>query len=352
MGGALIALALAMPAMAPAADFQDVLDTSAMASPLAAKGLLNGLALAGQRVVGVGQRGHIVYSDDQGKSWRQAKVPVASDLVAVSFPTSQQGWAVGHDGVVLHSGDAGATWTKQLEGRALGGVLVAHYQAQAAKAGGAAAETAAKWVSEAERFAAQAAENPFLDVWFADDKTGFVVGAFNLILRTGDGGKTWQPWLDRTDNPQALHLYGIRAAGGEVFVTGEQGLVMRLDAAAGRFVAVPTPYKGSYFGVTGTRDAVIVYGLRGNAWRSTDRGASWHKLDTGVTEGLTAGAVVGERDVFLASQAGRLLVSHDGGEHFSPVKQERALPAAAVQPLGADAVVLAGARGVRVQPLQ
>ncbi|BAL27474.1 YCF48-related protein [Azoarcus sp. KH32C] len=345
IGGIVVAFALAMPVAAPAADFQDVLDTPAMASPLAAKGLINGLALAGQRIVAVGQRGHIAYSDDQGKSWRQARVAVSSDLVAVSFPTPQRGWAVGHDGVVLASSDAGATWSKQLDGRNVGAMMVEYYKAQSG------AESA-KWVTEAERFAAQGAENPFLDVWFADDKTGFVVGAFNLILRTTDGGKRWEPWLDRTDNPQALHLYGIRAAGGDVFVTGEQGLVMRLDSAAGRFVAIPTPYKGSYFGVTGTRDAVIVYGLRGNAFRSTDGGANWHKIETGLQEGLTSGVAVGQRDVFLASQAGRLLVSHDDGEHFAPVKLERATPASAIVPLGADAIVVAGARGVRVQPLR
>ncbi|MCC4118767.1 YCF48-related protein [Aromatoleum toluclasticum] len=341
-GGAALALALLMPAAAPAAGFQDVLDVPAMASELAAKGLINGLAQAGQRVVGVGQRGHVVYSDDQGRSWRQAKVPVSSDLVAVCFPTLQQGWAVGHDGVVLHSGDAGATWTKQLDGRALGEVMLAHYRARGEAA----------WIAEAERFAGQGAENPFLDVWFADERNGFVVGAFNLILRTTDGGKSWTPWLDRTDNPQALHLYAIRPAGGDVYVTGEQGLVLRLDAAAGRFTRVETPYKGSYFGVTGTRGAVIVFGLRGNAFRSTDRGATWHKLDTGVQEGLTAGAGVGEQGVILASQAGRILVSQDGGERFSPVKLERATPASAVQALGTDAVVVAGARGVRVQPLR
>ncbi|MCC4118763.1 YCF48-related protein [Aromatoleum toluclasticum] len=340
--GALAALALLMPAAAPAAGFQDVLDVPAMASELAAKGLINGLAQAGQRVVGVGQRGHVVYSDDQGRSWRQAKVPVSSDLVAVSFPTPQQGWAVGHDGVVLATSDAGATWTKQLDGRALGEVMLAHYKARGEAA----------WIAEAERFAAQGAENPFLDVWFADERTGFVVGAFNLILRTTDGGKSWTPWLDRTDNPQALHLYAIRPAGGDVYVTGEQGLVLRLDAAAGRFTRVETPYKGSYFGVTGTNTSVIVFGLRGNAFRSTDRGATWHKVETGVQEGLTAGVALGEGGVLIASQAGRILVSQDGGERFSPVKLERATPASAVQALGTDAVVVAGARGVRVQPLR
>jgi photosystem II stability/assembly factor-like uncharacterized protein len=340
--GAMAALALLLPAAAPAADFTDLLDVPAQASPLAARGLINGLALAGQRVIGVGQRGHVVYSDDQGKTWAQAAVPVSSDLVAVSFPTPQRGWAVGHDGVILHSSDAGATWVRQLDGRGLGELMLAHYKAKGDQA----------WVTEAERFAAQGADSPFLDVWFADERHGFVVGAFNLILRTTDGGASWEPWLDRSDNPQALHLYAIRPAAGELFIAGEQGLVLRLDAAADRFVALETPYKGSFFGLVATPDAVIVFGLRGNAFRSTDRGATWHQVETSVQEGLTSGVALGDGGVLLASQAGRLLLSRDGGVRFAPVKLERTLPAAAVQPLGADMAVVGGPRGLAVQALR
>jgi len=39
----------------------------------------------GQRVVAVGQRGHVLFSDDTGKSWQQAEVPVSADLVAATF---------------------------------------------------------------------------------------------------------------------------------------------------------------------------------------------------------------------------------------------------------------------------
>ncbi|WP_332776946.1 hypothetical protein [Polaromonas sp.] len=47
------------------------------------------------------------------------------------FPTAEQGWAVGNDGVILHSNDAGATWSKQLDGREIGALLVQHYGALA-----------------------------------------------------------------------------------------------------------------------------------------------------------------------------------------------------------------------------
>ena len=100
LGLAATAALTALAAGGATSAWVDVLDSPALQSPLAAKGLLNGLALAGDRIVAVGQRGHILISDDKGKSWQQAKVPVSSDLVAVHFPTAQAGWAVGHDGVV------------------------------------------------------------------------------------------------------------------------------------------------------------------------------------------------------------------------------------------------------------
>lgn len=351
IGRMLVALALAGSSAGMAAGYQDVLDTPAQGSTLAPKTLLNGLASAGQRVVAVGQRGHIVYSDDAGQTWLQAKVPVSADLVAVSFPTATQGWAVGHDGVVLHSSDAGATWVKQLDGRMAGEAMLAYYTAQAEKGALGTPDEAARLVDEARRVAAQGAENPFLDVWFADDKTGFVVGAFNLIFRTEDGGKRWEPWYHRTDNPNRLHLYGIRGIGSQIYVAGEQGLVLKLDSTGRRFAALETPYKGTYFGITGGNEAVVVFGLRGHAFRSKDGGNNWDQIATGVHDGLTGAATAGERLV-LVSQAGNVLVSKDAGQSFTPVKIDRAAPASAVLSLGQDGLVIAGPRGVRTQALQ
>lgn len=348
---ALAAFALVLPAAAPAGEFKDVLDTPAAASAQAPMGLLNGLALAGKRVVAVGQRGHVVYSDDAGRTWVQAKVPISSDLVAVTFPTPSKGWAVGHDGVVLHSADAGATWTRQLDGRGAGAAMEAWYTAEAAKGGLGTPEQAAKWVEEAKRFAAQGAENPFLDVWFENEQTGYVIGAFNLILRTNDGGKTWEPWLHRSDNPKALHLYAIRPAGGGLYITGEQGLLLRLDARDGRFRAVEVPYQGTLFGITGSAKGVLVFGLRGNAFRSTDGGRTWNKIETGLQVGITGGTA-GNGRILLVSQAGHVLVSADDGASFKPLTIERPLPAAAVLAADGDVAVVAGPRGVRAQPLK
>jgi photosystem II stability/assembly factor-like uncharacterized protein len=313
---AMLATLSLLPAASPAADFRDVLDVPAVASPFASKRLLNGLARAGTRVVAVGQRGHIVYSDDNGRTWTQAKAPISSDLVAVAFPTASRGWAVGHDGVVLHTVDAGLTWTRQLDGRSPG----------------------------------QNAENPILDVWFDDERTGFVVGAFNQVLRTTDAGRTWESWSERTDNPKALHLYAIRRCGSDLFVSGEQGLLLKLDPQSGRFRALDMPYAGTLFGIACGAKSVVAFGLRGNAYRSVDRGETWQKVDTGLQVGITGGASAAGR-IVLVSQAGHMLVSADDGASFKPVKIEKPVPATAVVGAGSNAVVIAGVRGVRALPL-
>ena len=80
---------------------------------------------AGDRLVAVGQRGHVVVSSDGGATWKQAQVPVSSDLVAVYFVDAKQGWAVGHDGVILHTADGGEYWELQLDGRKANDLLVA-----------------------------------------------------------------------------------------------------------------------------------------------------------------------------------------------------------------------------------
>jgi photosystem II stability/assembly factor-like uncharacterized protein len=332
-------------AAAPAAPFRDVLDTPSLKSELASRGLLNGLARAGQRLVAVGQRGHVLYSDDAGKQWQQADVPVSSDLVAVSFPDANNGWAVGHDGVVLHSSDAGRTWSLQLDGRRLGASIAEYY----GRPDAAPADALAALREQAKRIVAQGADNPLLDVWFRDASNGYVVGAFGLVLRTRDGGKTWQPLLHAIDNPKGLHLYAVRGIGADLYVVGEQGTAFKLERDAERFTTLELPYKGTLFGIVGNERALVVHGLRGSVLRSTDGGRTWQSITTGLQVGMTASALDARGRIVLASQAGHVLVSANDGASFSAVRVEQPAPAAAVAEAGPGELVVAGPRGA--QPL-
>ncbi|MCY1395148.1 Ycf48-like protein [compost metagenome] len=314
-------------------DFRDVLDIPAAATELASKQLITGLAMAGKRIVGVGRRGHIVYSDDGGATWLQSRVPVSSDLNAVHFPSPQVGWAVGHDGVVLRTSDAGESWDRKLDVRMARDLLATIAQDNSGQA--------------------PMLELSFLGLWFETPERGFVVGAFNQILRTTDGGNSWEQWSGKTENPMGLHLYAIRGIGADVYVSGEAGLVMKLDRQAGQFRSLDTGYAGTFFGVTGTADQIFAYGLRGTVYRSNDAGRHWRKVEANISTALVADGVTRTGQVLLLSTDGHVLLSSDNGDQFRKMTGSKAVPmAASIIPLDDKSFVVGGGRGLSKQALR
>ena len=221
-----------------AATVTAALTQPALVTPKALNAAMLSIAAAGQRLVAAGERGTILYSDDAGVTWRQASVPVGVSLTALQFVDARQGWAVGHPGVVLHSADGGATWSKQLDG-----IQAAALALRAAA--DAAGPDQARALADAQHLVDDGPDKPFLDLYFDSARTGYVLGAYNLLFKTGDGGATWQPWQQHVANPKGLHLYGMRGAGGALYLVGEQGLLLRSTDQGASFNALATPYKGS-----------------------------------------------------------------------------------------------------------
>ncbi len=332
--------------------FVDVIDTPAVESSLASKTLLNGITLAGRRIVCVGWRGHIIYSDDQGVKWFQASVPTSSDLVAVNFSSEQKGWAVGHNGIVLSSSNGGVTWQKIMDGNTAANVMLKYYTEHPPKVLPAGYESSDKFIEEMKRFVKDGADKPFLDVFFENESTGYIVGAFNLIFKTSDGGKNWEPWYDRTENPGKLHFYAIRSIGRDLFIVGEQGMIQKYDRASERFRAVKSPYQGSYFGLAGTPDSLVIFGLRGNLFLSKDGGLRWKKIESGISVGLTGGTVAKDGETIVVSQTGHILLSHDKGLNFKVINKEINFPATAVLSLDGDKVAITGIAGVEIEKIK
>lgn len=340
-----LSLGLAASLPATAGGFQGPLDQPAVASGLAARSPMLAVATAGSRLVAVGQRGHILFSDDAGSNWKQASVPVSMDLVALSFPSATQGWAVGHGGVVLHTVDAGATWVKQLDGRQSAETAIRHLESKAAGS-----PAAQKLVEREKRLAGDGGTQPLMAVYFENETTGYVAGTFNRLFRTDDGGKTWTPWMDRVDNPNELHFYAIAADAKGIYLAGEQGMVWRLDAEKGSFVARPLPYQGSVFGLlTDGAGTLLAFGLRGSLFRSADEGKSWERVSIDSQAGITGGVVLPGGGILLATQAGEIARSQDAGKTFGRLKPARPMAYYGVMGSPGGGVVLAGSEGVRVE---
>lgn len=317
----------------------------AQASHHASRRPLIGIATAGNRLVAVGVQGHILYSDDLGQQWTQATVPVSNDLTAVSFPTPEEGWAVGHDGVVLRSSDGGAKWSLVLEGRRAARLMLDYYQA--APAGDATSAA----LDESKRFVSEQGARPFLDVAFADKNNGFIVGAWGLILRTSDGGRTWEPWLHKLSNPGASNLNAIRLIHDTWWVAGDQGLLARLDPGKDRFETAGAPEGGSFFGLTSVGNGLIAYGIVGRALRSADGGKRWERITGLGAAAITGGTVLDDGRVVLTDMGATIWVSPDGGRDFKRAVGDRPMPYTGAAALPGGRLALTGLSGVRTQAI-
>ncbi|MCU1775535.1 MULTISPECIES: WD40/YVTN/BNR-like repeat-containing protein [unclassified Pseudomonas] len=290
----------------------------AIQSPKAAKGLMIDVVHAGSRLVAVGDRGHILYSDDQGSTWTQAQVPTRQLLTAVFFIDEKHGWAVGHDAQILASADGGATWTQQ-------------YQ-------------------DLKR------EAPLLDIWFKDAEHGLAVGAYGALIETTDGGKTWEDVSDRLDNEDQFHLNAIASikdAG--LFIVGEQGSMFRSSDDGQTWEKLEGPYQGSLFGVISTAQphTLLAYGLRGNLYRSTDFGSTWEQVELNAARGalefgLSGATLLDDGSLVVVGNGGSVVISHDDGQTFRVFNRPDRISLSAVTAAGNGNLILVGQGGVRV----
>ncbi|MEH6650685.1 MAG: YCF48-related protein [Motiliproteus sp.] len=293
----------------------DRLDTPSRASALAVNSLLLDITIVGTRLIAVGERGHILTSDDAGVNWQQAQVPVSSTLTAVQFATEKLGWAVGHDGVILHTQDGGLSWQKQLDGYQLNRLVVDYYQ-QSIDRRDSAGEQQESATDDSEltesvdlemalddaQFSLDEGPNrPLLDLHFSDQKHGWVLGAYGVLLQTFDGGATWQPAMLQLDNPDSFHLNVITPQNNHLMIAGEAGLAFRSDDQGSTWHRLQTGYDGPFFSAIAlpTQGQFLLTGLRGRLFLTPDAGTNWQAIETPTRstftggQALVAGTVVG-----------------------------------------------------------
>jgi photosystem II stability/assembly factor-like uncharacterized protein len=353
------ALLAVSPAAAVAACADPVPESEwSVVMPLAARTLMLDIAQVGETFVVVGDRGHVLISEDQGRSWEQKRTPTRALLTGVWFHDRNLGWAVGHDAVILRTEDGGDTWCR------------------------------VHWAPELER--------PLLDIWFGDERNGFAVGAYGYLLRSADGGLSWQEetldlvadydpdngdadadagengesgtpgdddeasddpadgdeagwddddWID--DEVAAdLHLNRILRGNGDLFIAAEGGTVFRSGDDGFSWVALDPPYDGSFFGGVGLADdSLLVYGLRGNMFRSWDAGQSWREVNLPVDTSLFGGARLPDGGVIVVGTAGVMLVSREG-ERFRLVQRADRKALVAAMATGDDAIIVIGEPGI------
>lgn len=317
----------------PSSQWADPMMTPAIPTSIGHRALLldltrlDGHRPQSHRWVTVGEQGIILYSDDGGRVWQQARVPVQTTLTSVSFVRrtpgadkaprganisedgiasgsalhgggrqSWLGWAVGHDGVILFSDDDGQTWTRQLDGPSSNQAILdsaqraldweesrlhqLKQQINAQGGGGVDAETlmddqllavenAEIALEDAHYDAEQGATRTFLDVLFISHQQGFAVGAYGTLFETQDSGRSWHEVSIRVPNPERLHINRIRQLDADhLLMVGEMGLLLLSGDRGASWRSLDSPYSGSLFNCWVGGGQLIISGLRGQLYRA------------------------------------------------------------------------------------
>lgn len=273
MAGAALA-AGAAPAFAAAADALRLVRSGV------AHDMLFDLAFDGPRGIAVGSYGSVLLSDDGGAAWRPADVPGAGRALLGTAISGGRCLAVGQGGSILVADDC------------------------------------RRW-----RAADSGSGERLMAVGLNAHGLAYAVGAFGTILRSADGGHTWQAvavdWSAKSPSGAEPHLYAVHVAeDGTVTLAGEFGLILRgRDGADWR---VAHAGEQSLFGLSIAGGTAHAVGQNGTVLASDDGGETWRPLASGSSAILTGVWSDGKGRVVVTG-LNAVLQSGDGGRSWRRV---------------------------------
>ena len=287
----------------------------------------------------VGDDGLILHSIDAGKTWERQHTGTRASLRAVHFLTPYSGWVVGRvelagggsSGVVLSTTDGGLKW-KIVNSNSVPGLNVVKFfderTGMAAGDGGDSHPAGLFHTIDGGRTwrAVAGPRNPsWLAGDFSDAETGVVAGAWNRVapIREGSLGVADVDSLGGR-NIRALKLDGERAV-----AVGQGGLVMVSQNTAGvRWgfpdLKLPQELRASldFHAVAVRGSHVWAVGRPGTVvFHSADHGLTWEMQKTGQSLPLNAIHFHDEKTGWAAGELGGILATTDGGKTWTVHRQ-------------------------------
>ena len=308
---ALAGMLLPLVAVAQGLSTEEIQPQPAEMMPLAeGHSMLLDVVDTGKRLIAVGERGHVIGSLD-GEDWIQVPSPTRAVLTAVSFADAQNGWAVGHDAVIIRTRDGGRSWVLQ------------NFEPEL--------------------------EQAFLDVLFLDAQHGIAVGSYALIYQTRDGGETWQA-VDSPITEDGWHFNAItRLNNGYLFIAGEAGtLAMSRDNGA-NWQSLDSPYESAMFDVVPVGEkGVMIVGLRGHVYAAADADdLSWKRLSLDSENSLIGAAGLPSGEAVMVGVNGVIFKSENGVSTTQRVPNSTGMTLASVQPVK-DGLLVVGEAGAQL----
>jgi photosystem II stability/assembly factor-like uncharacterized protein len=321
------------------------------------------VAVHGRDIFVVGHPGVVLRSSDQGQQFARVNVPTTDALFSIDINKAGVGAIVGRGGLVLLTSDGGTTWTKTnahlhlstqagaeekphlfavdvLDGGAIVaagdfGVIVhspdggktwarrsfdATDQIRAAPIG--AGGGAPKAVPSGDGIPGSAdhdnagaeGQARLTGISFGDDRNGFVVGEFGLVLASKDGGLSWK----RQKSGTTKLLFSVHAISPtRALAAGSDGTVLETGDGGASWAVLPTGTSRHLFGVWASADVTLVTGADGLILlRAAGGSGPFQAVKTGAYTWLAAAAFLDSKHGVVVGGRGHLFATGDGGQTF------------------------------------
>ncbi len=235
-------------------------------------------------------------TSDGGATWIETKVSGVSSFATVTTVDGMY-WAAGDENAIAHSPD-GVHWTRDT-------------MAAPVCFTGIAMTSGGGWA-----------------VGYGDSSDWFTDSYLEpaIVLRSTDGGATWEPVVDPlfdADPPMSVQFESadhgrMLGQSGTTYVTDDGGatwaVVGREPTPPVAFQALTRAPDGTVWAVGSTGDGDE--GGAGVVWRSVDGGATWEALDDPLfgAAGFTQVVAVAGGEAWVAGDGGRILHTSDAGQ--------------------------------------
>lgn len=265
----------------------------------------------------VGGNGSIIHTDDGGLSWSQQHSTTQNDLYATFFINDNAGWAVGIYGTLLHwNGDKWESQNSQTSAH-LNDVYFINTQIG--------------WVvgdNQTFLFTEDGGENwtqigftgtqyRYFSVYFIDQDHGYVAGAtgsYGIIRYTSDGGSSWVRQLIPTNILNCIHFANENTG----WAVGKNGIIYHKEHPDSDWTRQNLEGTTNLLSVHASNPSQIwIAGEDGRIFYSNDAGLSWFPQISKVTDDLRSVFMLDGSSGWAAGNGGTIIRTNDSGGNWS-----------------------------------